>query len=257
MERDLRQARILQQSLLPPRETEIAGSRISIGLRPCSFVGGDLVGLFQPGQERVGIFNMDVSGHGITSALLTARISGYFSGQYPDQNLTLEKQSEDFYKIRDPSTIASILNDTMLADKSNDEYFTMAFARVNLATGAACITQAGHPNPLHIHADGSVTVLGEGGFPVGLIPDVPFEQFSIRMKPGDRLFFCSDGATEALLPNGDELGVEGVIDIIQSIHHLRGKSFIDQLYLRLLQTLPDGEKLTDDVSAIMVEYKLP
>lgn len=256
MERDLRQARILQQSLLPPRETEIAGSRITVGLRSCGYVGGDLVGLFVPGQERVGIFNMDVSGHGITSALLTARISGYFSGQYLDQNVALQKASDDFYKILDPHKVASILNDTMLADQSNDEYFTMAFARVNLATGAACITQAGHPNPLHIHRDGRVTVLGQGGFPVGLIPDVSFDQISIKMEPGDRLFFCSDGATEAVLPNGDVLGVDGVIDLIQRVHHLRGQAFMDQIYVELLKKLPDGAALGDDVSAIMVEYRL-
>jgi len=73
IEQDLRQARKIQQSLLPERQQKFGGTSVSFLLRPCGHVGGDLVGAFHPGRNRLGFYSIDVSGHGISSALMTAR----------------------------------------------------------------------------------------------------------------------------------------------------------------------------------------
>ncbi len=88
---DLRQARRIQEALVPERVGVFGTSRMSLLLKPCGHVGGDLVGMFSPDAEHIGAYSIDVSGHGITSALVTARVAGYLSSAYPDQNLALDR----------------------------------------------------------------------------------------------------------------------------------------------------------------------
>ena len=87
--RDLLEARKLQQSLVRERHRNFGNAEVSLLLRPSGHVGGDLVGFFPINSRRVGFFSIDVSGHGITSALMTARLAGYLSGNSPDQNIAL------------------------------------------------------------------------------------------------------------------------------------------------------------------------
>ena len=254
MDRDLRQARNIQQSVLPARETIIQGTRISTGLRSCGHVGGDFVGLFQAGNNQVGLYNIDVSGHGITSALMTARISGYLSDRYPDHNVALKREGGGRHAIREPAETAEILNERLLVDAGVDQYFTMAFAAFDLGTGRARITQAGHPSPILITTRGDIQLLGQGGFPIGLLPDVGYDQFEVTLNQGDRLLFCSDGLTEAVLKSGKEVSDDGLAEIIHENLTKTGRSFLDGLYISLLSSLPKGGSLDDDISAIMVEY---
>jgi len=257
MDRDLRQARDIQQSLLPAREIALNGTRISTGMRSCGHVGGDLVGLFQANDTQVGLYNIDVSGHGITSALMTARISGYLSERFLDQNVALGLSDLGQRFIRQPAEVATLLNERLLVEAGVDQYFTMNFASLDLSTGCVRIVQAGHPSPVLIKASGEIELLGHGGFPIGLLPDVGFEQFEIMLSKGDRLLFCSDGLTEAKLQSGQELGDDGVVELVRNNIAFTGKEFLDALYIGLRAELPEKGSLDDDISAIMVEYQSP
>ena len=103
IDHDLRQARKIQQSLVPERVVRLGGTQVSMLLKPCGHIGGDLVGLFQPGQNRLGFFSIDVSGHGVTSALMTARLASYLSGRFLEQNIALEQRLGRFYALRPPA----------------------------------------------------------------------------------------------------------------------------------------------------------
>ena len=76
IDRDLVQARKIQQSLVPELSRKFGSSSVSLLLKPCGHIGGDLVGMFSPGVNRLGFYSIDVSGHGITSAMMTARLGG-------------------------------------------------------------------------------------------------------------------------------------------------------------------------------------
>ena len=87
--RDLTEARKLQQSLVRDRFRDFGRAQVSLMLRPSGHIGGDLVGFFAIDTARFGVYSLDVSGHGITSALMTARLAGYLSGGSPEQNIAL------------------------------------------------------------------------------------------------------------------------------------------------------------------------
>ncbi len=255
IDEDLRQARRIQQALVPAREQRFGRAAVSVLLRPCGHVGGDLVGAFSPGQGLVGLYAIDVSGHGITSALMTARVAGYLSANFPDQNLAMERHPGPSFVLRPPEEVAALLNDRLLADAGIEEYFTMLYATVDSQGGTIRLVQAGHPHPLILRASGGCETLGAGGLPVGLVREARFERVEARLYPHDRLLVCSDGVTECRLAGGDMLGDEGLIALAREVAATgaRGAAFLDALYERLMRAMPAGVEMADDVSAVLLE----
>jgi sigma-B regulation protein RsbU (phosphoserine phosphatase) len=252
LNRDLMEARRFQQSLIPERVREFDGGRISLMFRPCGHVGGDFVGLFRVSETRIGLYSIDVSGHGIASALLAARIAGYLSGASPEQNIALTIDELGLYTMRPPEEVCERLNELMLSQMETDLYLTMLLADCNLKTGEVRLVQAGHPNPAVQRASGEIERPGSGGLPVGLMPGASWTPFEITLRPGDRLFALSDGVTECPGPDGQDFGEEGFARFAACNAATRGPAFLEALDWELdrysgLQDLPD------DVSCVMLE----
>lgn len=255
IDNDLRQARTIQQSLVPERVCEIATSRVSLLLQPCGHVGGDLVGMFRPGHDRLGLYSIDVSGHGITSAMVTARVAGYLSSTFPEQNIAMEPRFGDFYAMREPAETARLLNQRLAADPGVEEYLTMAFVAADLSTGHLRMVQAGHSPPLLLRADGRVEFVGQGGLPIGLVEEVAYDQHDIRMQSGDLLLLYSDGFTEAVMKSGEMLGEEGLAELFrESAAAGQGPDLLEDMFWRLTSRMAEADKLGDDVSAALLEY---
>jgi sigma-B regulation protein RsbU (phosphoserine phosphatase) len=258
IDKDLMQARKIQQSLVPELSRDFGSSTVSLLLKPCGHIGGDLVGMFSPGTNRGGFYSIDVSGHGITSAMMTARLGGYLSSNYFDQNVAMEKRFNRFYALRQPEEVASLLNARLIADTGIEEYFTMAYCIVDLRSGVRKRVQAGHPHPLVLRKDGSAEFIGEGGVPVGLVPDIGYSQVETVLEQGDRLLLYSDGFTEARLESGEMLEPEGLLELIRKCDNKQsGQEFLDDLYWNLTQVMSPEFGLEDDVSATLFEYNGP
>jgi len=249
LDRDLEQARLLQQSLLREPHRRFATARVGLLLRPSGHVGGDLVGFFAIDATRVGLFGLDVSGHGVTSALLTARLAGLFSGNTPGQNIALAYRPDGRITGRAPHDIAAHMNDVLLREIATDHYCTLAYADVDVATGAVHLVQAGHPHPIVQRANGRVEVLGRGGLPVGLLSDARFASFETRLFPGDRLFLVSDGITECPAPDGAELGDDGAAELLRPFQALNGADF-DTAVIDALARHAGTSDFRDDVSCV-------
>ena len=252
IDRDLVEARKLQQSLVRERYRSFGTAAVSLMLRPSGHVGGDLVGFFPINTQRVALFGIDVSGHGITSALMTARLAGYLSGTSPEQNIALMRTGPDAFDARPPAELAEFLNTMMLQEMRTDTYFTLIYADVDLISGRVDLLQAGHPHPAVLRRDGRVEYIGTGGLPIGLVDGARYETFQITLLPGERLVLMSDGFTEAAGADGVLLGDDGFAQMMERSAGLRGPAFLDALNWDV--SVYSGGELADDISAVLLEF---
>ncbi|MGY3438466.1 MULTISPECIES: PP2C family protein-serine/threonine phosphatase [unclassified Marinovum] len=253
LDNDLIEARKLQQSLVRERHRRFGRADLSLLLQQSGHVGGDLVGFFPVGKSRLGVYAIDVSGHGVSSALMTARLASYLSSMTPDQNLALRETSEGYYIMLPPDKVIETLNRIVLEEWDTEHYFTMLLADIDLISGQVRMSQAGHPHPLVRRADGRIELVGEGGLPVGLLEDAKFEQFQTVLRKGDRLLLYSDGITECLGPDGNFIGEAGLVKMVEDLGHLSGSNFLEAMVWTLSKGTARGE-FADDISAALVEF---
>ena len=256
VDKDLIEARKLQQSLVPVRHQKFQTAQVSLLQRASNFVGGDLVGFYPAGSDHIGIFSLDVSGHGISSALMTARLAGYLSPIVLDQNVALQASVAGGYEPLDPIDVVRRLNARVLDEMETEHYFTMILGDLNLKTGLVRLCQAGHPHPLVQRADGRIEQSSPGGFPVGLLADAKFSEFEIQLNPGDRLMLPSDGITECANPGGDLLEEAGLEQIAQDLESLMDSAFLEAFMWRLSE-FHGSSKMQDDVSLLLLDYTGP
>lgn len=254
LDNDLIEAKKLQQSLVSDRHRDYGTAEVSMLLRSSGHVGGDLVGMFPVSDTRIGLYGIDVSGHGISSALMTARLAGYLSGAAPEQNVAMRRMPDGTFASRPPGQTIAALNDLFLSELETEHYFTLLLADVDLATGRVVMAQAGHPYPAVQRANGSVEMIGCGGLPVGLIPGAEFQEFEVQLAPGDRLMIHSDGVTECAGMDGKLLDDEGLARLLEDLRGTRAMACLESLIWKLADFAGD-DSFADDVSAILLEIK--
>ena len=254
LDRDLVEARKMQQSLVREKYRDFGSAEVSLMLKPCGHVGGDLVGFFDAGPDTLAFYSIDVSGHGIASALLTARLASYFSDGSPTHNIALERGTGGDYRCRPPEVVAKDLNKLLLNDLRSEHYFTMLFGYLDLNTGAVELSQCGHPNAVRLSTENKVRYFGKGGMPIGLITDAQFDRQQLTLSPGERLIFYSDGFTECADNTGTMLDEAGFADILRKNSALTNETLFDALVWDL-DAFSGGQDLGDDLSCVMVTYK--
>lgn len=253
LDRDLIEARKLQLTLVRDRHRDFGSAAVSLLLRPSGHVGGDLVGYFPITAGRVALYSIDVSGHGVASAFMAARLAGMLSTALNDHNFLMGVGPDGQLEAWPPERIATQFNRIMLDDMQVDQYFTMAYAEADVTTGKVVMVQAGHPSPALIRRDGAVDLLGDGGFPIGLIPGARYSRIEVALKPGERLFLMSDGITEATGPEGNELSEDELRDLIRRNAALGGDRFLEALVWDL-SAFQRHEEFRDDVSGVLFSY---
>ncbi|NOX39275.1 MAG: SpoIIE family protein phosphatase [Alphaproteobacteria bacterium] len=252
VDRDLEEAKKLQLSLLPQTFRKFDNTHISMVLQSSGHVGGDMVGYYYTDQHRLGIFAFDVSGHGISSALMTARITGCLSAVDPAHSIAMEPQSDGSFSPLHPEKIAEKLNSRMLRELETELYLTILLADVDLRTGEVEFVQAGHPPPAILRPNKRVEFIGEGGMPIGLISDAIFPTFRYQLDPGDRFLIHSDGFTEAENNDGQFLNEDRFAEMLLSCQNTHGPELLSNLVSETQAF--SGHELADDLSAVLLEY---
>lgn len=252
LDQDLSQARRLQQSLIRDRHRDYGAGVVSLMMRASGHVGGDLVGMVDLAPGRVGLYAVDVAGHGVAAALMTARLSGLLSAGAGERNIAFDTGPHGRRCIVPPDQVALRLNRLMADEFGVEQYFTLVWADLDLATGHVTLVQAGHPHPLILRHDGRVEVVGQGGFPIGLLSDADWQPVDFVLQPGDRLLIPSDGLTECPV-DGGELGLAGLARLLQRGADLDGRAALEQLESALAAQA--GDEFPDDLSAILFDRR--
>lgn len=252
LDRDLIEARKLQQTLIRDRVRDYGWAKAALLLRNSGRVGGDLVGSFRVDDDRVAVYSIDVSGHGVASAMMTARLAGFLTGSSPEQNLAFQKGPRGGHVLLPPEAVAERFNRLMLEEIQAEQYFTMVFAVADRSARQISLVQAGHPHPMLIRTSGAVERLGRGGFPIGLIPGATYEWEDVSFSPGDRLVLVSDGFTECPLPSGRDFGEDGLAVSLHASANLNGSDLLEALIWDLSRQ-SGSDSFSDDVSAVVLD----
>ena len=197
---DLHAAASVQKELLPQADVEYGRVRIGSLFMPSQIVSGDSFNHFRLPTGEIGLYALDVAGHGTRAALLSVMLS---------RMLTPERFM-DGDRARAPSQIVAELNRHFQVDGDDvRDYFTILCARLSEDGRHLVFCQAGHPSPLLARASGAVETLGDGGFPVGMLADIDYLMAS-GPEPGDRLVIASDGLYECMSPSGEPFAEAGL-----------------------------------------------
>lgn len=256
LDRDLLQARAVQQTFMRERRATVPGGDVSILFQSSGHVGGDLVGWFRINATSVILYSIDVSGHGVASAMLSARLAGLLSGAAPERNASLVLSSHARRETWAPEEVAQRFNRLILDELRVDQYMTMVYAQIDLLTGKGRLVQAGHPHPLILRRNGSYDRVGTGGLPIGLLEDARFDGVNFILFPGDRIFLMTDGITECPDPTGEELGDDGLTDILRRHAGLNSGPLLEALVWELAAHL-GADEFPDDVSGLIFDYHGP
>lgn len=251
IEDDLKAAAWMQLNLLPPPALAANGIRCHWRFEPSGFVAGDIFNFFALDEDSVGFYLLDVSGHGVPAAMLSVTLSLTLtpdaSRGSPLKRLNPATQQSE---VLPPEAVIQDLNRRF--QSKDDHYFTMIYGVVNTRRSRLMLAQAGHPGPVLMRRDGRLQVLGGGGMPLGLWPEIDFDCVDVPINAGDRILLYSDGVTESLGACGEAFGETRLIEYLAS----RAKESTDELIGGLLRALSawrnDTESL-DDVSLLAME----
>ena len=248
LEADLRLAARVQQALLPPASIDAGGLRISHAFNPCDDLAGDAVGVVPLPDGRMGLYLLDVSGHGVGAALLSFTLSHLLSPAVEGALIT--DRTEAGPTVVPPAVVAGRLNRQFPMDRTR-QYFTLVYGIIDPASGGFRYALAGHPAPVLLPRDGPPSPVSGSGLPIGMIDDAVFEDQSLALEPGDRLFFYTDGAIEALDDREEEFGVARLMEQFSRWRALPLRDGLDRVAAAVRAWC--GGRLKDDVSLLAVE----
>jgi len=191
---DLETAREIQRQLLPSGAKEIPGLDLATAYVPARELGGDFYDLLPYGVGRLAIANGDVSGKGTAAALYGSLAIGSLRELVHDNEAT-------------PSEMLAELNNRLVAARLDAKFIAMQFAVYDAALRELTIANAGGTLPLMIR-DGDVSEINVGGMPLGLLPDVEYDEVRLSLVPGDVVVFASDGIHESMNKELQEFGID-------------------------------------------------
>jgi len=237
---DLKAAAGIQQSLLPQRLPRTGRLGVAWKFLPCEFIGGDIFNVFHLDEDHVGCYILDVSGHGVPSALVTVSVSQVL-------------QPSPLVEILPPAEVCRSLDRDYPIERFST-FMTMIYLVINFREGYFVYTNAGHPPLVLLHEDGSMELLSKGGSVIGLEGILPFEQERKELREGDKLILYTDGLIEQRNSEGEFYGQDRLYSKLKELKDLS----IDAILAGAISSVKEfgeGAKLQDDLSLLGIEFK--
>ena len=237
IDKDLKLAQRIQLQLLPRNYPDMAGIQIAHVYKPLEEIGGDFFDYLRYKEPHlVGFFISDVSGHGVSAALITSMLKALI-------------ESSGVNRL-DPDRMFEFIN-LKLHNHIGGNFLTAFYAIYNTLSRELIYTRAAHPFPYIIRRGELIALDGKGSTILGMLTDLPFFVHRVQLEPGDKLFFYTDGLTEAvdsdyvefgdyledLLVQHSEFSVQEMIQIIYNalLDHCEERDFEDDVCMFCVQ----------------------
>ena len=253
MKQDLAAAARLQQSLLPQSPPDIVGARFLWHYRPSAELAGDILNVFQLDRDHVGMYLVDVSGHGVAASLLSVAVSHVLTPVPSKASLLVQlDETGPGVRVVPPAQVVHELNKRFPMKQADDRYFTILYGILNVKTRLFRYVSAGHPQIIHCAPGGEPQMMYASGIPVGFFPETEYDEVIQVLESGDRLCIHSDGISEAMNVDMEQFGSTR---IIQAMAETRSRS-LDECVSAVTWNVEQwcaGSGPQDDVSLLAIE----
>jgi serine phosphatase RsbU (regulator of sigma subunit) len=238
IEEELDVARRIQQSLMPRHLPEQGWFVVRGSSESSHQVGGDYYDVVAIGPDTWSLVVADVSGKGVSSALLASFLQGAFLSASSTTDI--------------PEVLSRI--NTFLSDRAeHGKYATMFYSKLD-AAGRLTYANAGHCAPLLVRMTGEIEKLEATSLPVGLVPEAMYVLDHRQLLPGDRIVLYTDGVTEAQNEAGDFFGRVRLRDAVQGA----GSADCTELHAMIQKAILNftaGAEQADDLTLVVMEYR--
>ncbi|MGD8441087.1 MAG: SpoIIE family protein phosphatase [Holophagae bacterium] len=237
LERELTIARRIQVALLPERLPGVAGYRLYGETRPSRGVSGDYYQVVEGGDGKIVIALADVSGKGISAAMITGYLEAIASVSIEDG--------------LPPHEIFNRVSPKLIKRTLPNQFATMFLAALDPADGLVSYASAGHAPGCLVRASGAVEWLESTGLPLGLMPTAEYRLDRARLETGDTLLLYSDGYTEANGPDGEEFGKKRLAEVCVGHRALEPEELAEAVG-DALSAFAAGQPFVDDRTIVIV-----
>jgi sigma-B regulation protein RsbU (phosphoserine phosphatase) len=269
IESELAIAHEVQEQLFPRQGAHVAGLEVHGVCRPARTVSGDYYDFLPLGGEKLGIAVGDISGKGISAALLMATIHSavrvYEMGRVPAREQLVAaggSASAPAYDslplmptgiIESPAAVLGLLNRHLFHSTQPEKYATMFFGVWNGHERSLTYSDAGHIPPFIVRQNGSIEQLTVGGTVVGLFDDILYDEATVKLAPGELFVAYSDGVTEPENEFG-EFGSARLMDLVRSGRQMSLARISEVVTTSVADWIGTAEQ-PDDVTLVLARAK--
>jgi serine phosphatase RsbU (regulator of sigma subunit) len=238
LEQELDIARLIQRDLLPNQLPSDGWFRAAGSSIASLTVGGDYFDVRHVGPDCYSAVVADVSGKGVSSALLAALLQGafLFASEGPVQ---IEQVME---------RINHFINDRTKGEK----YATVFYCTLDRG-GLLRYANAGHPKPVIVRASGDIVSLDTTGMPLGMLGMATYDAKSVQLGHGDKVILFSDGLSEAENADGEFFDRKALQPVLRANAAL-GSTELHAKLIAAVETFTEGATLADDITVLVLEY---
>lgn len=267
LENEISIAQEVQAQLFPREIAQLASLEVHGFCRPARRVSGDYYDFLHLGPEKLILAVGDVSGKGISAALLMATIHSAVRA-YSLEGMPALRQAQAVgagsallgkYESLPPGveaapgTLLSLLNHQLYHSTPQEKYATLFLATYDGTDRMLTFSNAGHLPPMLLSESGAIRRLGDGGTVVGLFDDLNYDEGSVQLRSGDIFLAYSDGVTE---PENDfgEFGEQRLIELVQENRDLPLER-ITEIVTAAVDDWIGGAEQPDDVTLVLARAR--
>lgn len=244
MQKELKFAKRIQESVLPttfPHFPERKGFDVHASMTPTREVGGDFYDFFLIDDDHLGLVIADVSDKGIPAAMCMMSTKTIISN-----NMMMGKT---------PGTVLADTNKTFCDHNDECMFVTAWIATLEISSGKLTCANAGHEYPMLKHGDEGFSLFEDThGAPIGWVETSEYQEYEIKLYPGDMIFVYTDGITEAKNKSGEMFGTDSILDVLSRDAGAGCEKMLQGIW-NDVNAFSDGAEQFDDLTMLAVEYK--